>query len=541
MNFIEKIIEDVSDKSKLKFRFPPEPNSSLHIGHAKSIILNFGLSKKYGVPCVLRFDDTNPNTEKSEFIDSMIKDIMWLGYKPDDITYASDYFDSIIGVALHLINLGLAYVDHSTSEEIAEMKGTTTSPGVNSSYRSKSVSENRSDFDKMRSGDLKKCVLRAKIDMSHPNMIMRDPVLMRCIDTEHYRLGNTYKVYPMYDFAHPLSDLFEKISHSLCTLEFVPHRPLYNWVIENTIINSGVTPTQIEFNRLNIGHTILSKRKLNELIDNNLIDSLDDPRIPTIKGLKRRGYTPNSIRNFCEKVGWTKKDSLTDYNLLESCLRDELNKTADRLMGVSDPIKLTITNWDEIHKPTNRKLKDTMWLDIENNPEDEDTVYRTVAFNKNIWIERDDFKEVGNRKYHRLKLDGEVRLKGAYVVKAHDCIKDSNGEIIEVLCTADPNSKSGNSIDRKIKGTIHWVSQDFGMEAEFREYGKLFNDEKPNGVESFNKNSLIVKKGYVEPEALSTEGKPIQFMRKGYYILDEKDSVNDRLIFNKSVSLKEGW
>jgi glutaminyl-tRNA synthetase len=546
MNFIEEIIEKDKDK-KLKFRFPPEPNADgLHIGHAKSIILNFGLAEKYNVNCNLRFDDTNPLKEDLSFVKGMINDVEWLlGYElKNNIKFASYYFDFIYECAKILIKKKLAYVDDSSSKEIADMKGTPTIPGVDSPYKSRTVEENLDLIERMKKGEFKEGskILRANIDMSSPNMILRDPILYRIIDIEHPNIGDSWKIYPTYDMAHPISDYIEGISHSLCTLEFEVHRPLYEWVLNNCNLEEYSHPIQIEFNRLNIDHTILSKRKLKTLVDENIVDGWDDPRMPTISGMRRRGYTPTAIKDFCERVGYSKKESLIDYSLLEACLREELNKTANRYMGVSDPIKLTITNWEDISN-NNRKFRDTKFLDIENNPEDENSGVRIVPFTKNLWIEREDFREEANRKYHRLKLGGEVRLKGAYVVKAYDCTKDEKGDIVEVFCTVDPNSESGKTLDRKIKGTIHWVSREDAIECEFIEYDRLFAVERPDKEEDFVKwvNPAVVKKGYVELNCdpnINDMSKPFQFMRKGYYILDP-DSTSDKLIFNRSVTLRE--
>jgi len=540
MNFIEEKIDNkIKENPKYvpTFRFPPEPNSKagIHLGHVKSIVLNFGLAEKYNSTCILRFDDTNPTKEKTEYVNSIISDINWLGYTPYKITYASDYFNAMCGVVTSLISTGYAYIDFSTSEEIANMKGNLTTSGLNSPYRDTDPSENFEIFQKMRSGEITNAVVRAKIDMGSHNMLLRDPVIYRCIDTPHHRTGDIWKVYPMYDFAHPLCDIFEKITDSLCTLEFEVHRPMYNWVLENTY-HKLPSPEQTEFNRLNINYNVLSKRFINEMVDNGVINGIDDPRLLTIKSLRRRGYTPSILKAFCEKVGWTKNNSTSDYALLEACAREEFNKTSDRYMTVIDPIKLTITNWGE----------DVIdWFTIENNPEDSETGERTIPFTTMLYIEREDFKEDANRKFFRLKIGGEVRLKGAYVVKAYDCIKDDNGEIIEVLCTVDPNSKSGMELDRKIKGTIHWVSRNHAVDCEIREYDRLFNEEKPNTdniLESVNKNSLSIKNGYSEINSLKLLGKfnTVQFMRKGYYIID-KDSTESKLVFNRCVTLKETW
>ena len=544
MNFIEEKILEKGNLHKLKLRFPPEPNGAilndgravggLHLGHAKSICLNFGLAEKYNAPCVLRFDDTNPSTEKTEFVNSMIDDVKWLGFTPSEVRFTSDYFSFLYDCAVTLIKKGLAYVDDSSSEEIARLKGTPTISGMNSPFRSRSVEENLDLFERMKLGEFSEGsrILRAKIDMHSPNMILRDPVLYRIITTPHHRTGDLWKIYPMYDFAHPLSDYIEGITDSLCTLEFEIHKPLYMWVLENCDLKNPL-PEETEFARLNIDWTVMSKRKLKRLVEEGHVSGWDDPRMPTISGLRRRGFTPTSIREFCDRISVTKRESVVSYSLLEECLRGELNKSANRLMGVFDPIKLVITNWNS----------DVEMVSIENNPEDETSGVREVPFSGELWIEREDFREEANAKYHRLKLGGEVRLKGAYVVKANEVIKDSNGEIIEVRCTYDPMSKSGMTLDRKIKGTIHWVSCESGIRMKVNEYDRLFTTSEPDkGEEGFifflNPNSLVVNEVAVfEPEVKNCKaGVPVQMMRKGYYVLDL-----DGNSFNRTVSLKEGW
>ena len=531
MNFIEEKIIEKGNIDKLTLRFPPEPNGYLHIGHAKSICLNFGLAEKYNRPCNLRFDDTNPITEDTNFVNSIIEDIEWLGYKPANIFYTSDYFEFLYDCAVTLIKKGLAYVDDSTSEEIANLKGTPTSPGKDSPYKSRTVEENLDLFNRMRLGEFKEGtkILRANIDMSSPNMILRDPVIYRIIEKTHHRTGDTWKIYPMYDFAHPLSDYKEGITDSLCTLEFEVHRPLYMWVLENCDLSNSL-PEETEFARLNIDYTVMSKRKLKRLVEENYVDGWDDPRMPTISGLRRRGYTPESIRNFCDIVGVTKKESVISYLLLEECLRKDLNKNANRLMGVMDPIKVIITNWDN----------GTEWVEVENNPEDESAGKRLIPFSGELWIEREDFRIEANRKYHRLKIGGEVRLKAGYVIKAND-YKEEDGLITEVYCTYDPNSKSGMELDRKIKGTIHWVSVEHGIKMKVNEYDKLFVNSSPDKSEedfiaNFSKDSLVINDNAVfEPSVTKMNG-AVQMMRKGYYILDK-----DGKSINKTVSLKEGW
>lgn len=518
MNFIEEKIKE-SGLNNLVFRFPPEPNGYLHLGHAKSICLNFGLAQyDYNAKCNLRFDDTNPMNDYEKYESAIENDIKWLGYNWDGAPKrASDYFDTIKDCAIKLIEKGLAYVDDSTSEELAALKGTHEKAGTNSPYRTRTVDENLRLFELMRTGN-STSVLRAKIDMANPNMILRDPVL--------YRIVNS-KISPMYDFAHPISDYLECVTHSLCTLEFEVHRPLYNWVLENLDLE-GILPEQIEFARLNVEYTIMSKRFLKELVDNGTVTGWDDPRMPTISGLRRRGYTAASIRDFCNVIGYTKKDSRISYKLLEECLRTDLNKNASRLMTVLDAVKLTIRNWN----------KDTEFLTIENNPEDEMAGEREVGFSGNLWIERDDFREVANNKYHRLKLGGEVRLKGAYVVKAVDVVKDSDGNVIEVICEYDPETKSGLGTNRKIKGTIHWVNRDHCLPVTVREYDKLFLDIEATEL---NPDTITVKNGYTETNSMACKiEEAVQFMRLGYYVLD-KDSTSETLVFNKTVSLKDSF
>ena len=536
MNFIEEKIIGKGNIEKITLRFPPEPNGYLHLGHAKSICLNFGLAKKYNRPCNLRFDDTNPVTEKTDYVESIKNDIEWLGFTPSSVLYTSDYFSKLYEYANVLIRKGLAYVDDSTSEEIAELKGTPTSVGKDSPYKSRTIEENLDLFERMKNGEFKEGskILRANIDMKSPNMILRDPVIYRIIEKPHHRTGDTWKVYPMYDFAHPLSDYTEGITDSLCTLEFEVHRPLYMWVLENCDLELPL-PEETEFARLNVDYTIMSKRKLKRLVEENFVAGWDDPRMPTISGLRRRGYTPKSIIDFCETIGVTRKESVVSHLLLEDCLRQNLNIVADRYMGVMEPVKLTITNWD----------KDKEWVKIENNPEDPEDK-REVEFTGNLWIESEDFSLNPDKKYNRLKLGGEVRLKGAYAVTATDYITNDNGDVIEIKCIYDPLSKSGMHLDRKIKGTIHWVSREYCENVEVREYSNLFESEDPDSLEEFtdglNKSSLVVNNCAVfEPAVVGcTISKPVQMIRKGYYILD-KDSTEDRLIFNKTVSLKEGY
>lgn len=533
MNFIEEKILEKNNLNKLKLRFPPEPNGYLHIGHAKSICLNFGLAKKYGRLCNLRFDDTNPSTENNDYVESIKRDIEWLGFRWDgDPKHTSDYFSFIYECAVSLIKKGLAYVDDSTSEEIALLKGTPTIPGRLSPYCSRSIEENLNLFTKMKNGEFSEGskVLRARIDMASSNMILRDPVMYRIINKPHHNTGSEWKIYPMYDFAHPLSDYIEGITDSLCTLEFEVHRPLYNWFLEN--LNFENLPEETEFARLNIDYTVLSKRKLKKLVDEKIVNGWDDPRMPTLAGLRRRGYSPEAIVDFCERISVSRSNGVTSHLLLEECLRDHLNKTTNRYMGVMNPIKVVMTNWSN----------ETELLEIENNPEDPNTEKRIVPFSKELWIERDDFKEIGNDNFFRLKLGSEVRLKGAYVIKANEVIKDNDDNVIEVRCTYDPLSKSGMKLDRKVKGVIHWVSVKHAVKGMVMEYDRLFTVPNPDKEENFinfiNAKSLIINDKVVfEPEAMKClPGDPVQMMRVGYYVRDY--NVN-RLIFNKTVPLKE--
>ena len=532
MNFIEEKILDKANLDKLKLRFPPEPNGYLHIGHAKSICLNFGLAEKYNRPCNLRFDDTNPSAEDIDFVNSIKEDVSWLGFKWDgDPKYTSEYFSFIYECAVTLIKKGLAYVDDSTSEEIALLKGTPTTVGKDSPYKSRSIEENLDLFNRMRLGEFPEGskTLRANIDMTSSNMILRDPIIYRMINKTHHHVGDTWKIYPMYDFAHPLSDFIEGITDSLCTLEFEVHRPLYMWVLENCV--TGDLPEETEFARLNIDYTIMSKRKLKRLVEEGFVSGWDDPRMPTISGLRRRGFTPKSIRDFCEEISVTRSNSIISHKVLEECLRVDLNKSANRMMGVMDPVKLTITNW----------VGGTEWVEVENNPEDPNAGTRMVPFTGVLWIEREDFRLEADKKFHRLKLNEEVRLKGGYVVKATDVVMD--GDVItEIKCTFDPNSKSGMTLDRKVKGVIHWVSVEHAVNLDVNEYDTLFTESNPDELEDFttciNPNSLVINtKAMFEPHIVSLEkGVPVQMMRKGYYCLDKDGGA-----FNKTVSLKEGW
>ena len=546
-NFIEQIIdEDLSsgfDKSKLQFRFPPEPNGFLHIGHVKAIVLNFELAKKYGAKINLRFDDTNPENEDQIYIDAIKDDVSWLGYKWDKECYASDYFDLLHEWAVELINKGKAYVDSQTSLEIADQKGTPTKPGSESPYRDRPVEESLELFLKMKNGDFKQGehVLRAKISMSSSNMLMRDPVIYRVINSPHPRTKNTWKIYPMYDWTHGESDYIEQVSHSLCTLEFKPHRDLYDWFLDQVVDKSKIRPKQREFARLNLSHTITSKRKLLSLVEGGFVSGWDDPRMPTISGLRRRGYTPESLKKFVTTAGVAKRENIIEMSLLEFCIREDLNQKCNRLMVVQAPLKLTITNY-----PSDQKEE----LMLVNNPENPEAGSRSVIFSKEVYIEKTDFLEDPPKKYFRLSPGNEVRLKGAYIIKAEDVIKDSDGNIIEVVCTYDPKSKSGSGSlesQRKVKGTLHWVSCDSNVPVEIREYDRLFEHPSPGDFSSddlesaINKDSIKIFNGFGEQELSNSDVMDsFQFQRKGYYIKDT-DSTQDKHVFNKTVSLRDNW
>ena len=545
LNFIEQKIEDDLSNgmefNDLRFRFPPEPNGYLHIGHVKAICLNFNLGLKYKAPVNLRFDDTNPQNEEKKYVDAIKKDIKWLGYKWDNECYASDYFDKLFEWAMYLIEQDLAYVDSQSSEDIANQKGTPTSPGINSSYRNRGIKKNMQLFLEMADGKHQEGshVLRAKIDMTSSNMLMRDPVIYRVLNKPHHRTGKKWKVYPMYDWTHGESDYIEKVSHSLCTLEFKPHRDLYDWFLK-AIPTEDIIPCQTEFARLNLSYTVTSKRKLKQLVDNNFVRGWDDPRMPTISGLRRRGYTPESLRKFVEMAGIAKRENVIEVSLLEFCIRDHLNKIAPRVNAVLDPIKLTITNYD--------KKEENLLGEI--NPEQKQLGNRKIPFSKRLFIERQDFKEEANRKFFRLTLGQEVRLKSAYIIKAHKVLKDDKGEIKEVLCTYDKDSKSGSNTEaskRKVKGTIHWVSQDHAVEAKINIYDRLFLDPAPdqhkekNFIDFINPNSLQVKTAKIEPSIMNAKiGDSYQFQRIGYFNVDF-DSKNSNLVFNKTVGLRDGW
>jgi glutaminyl-tRNA synthetase len=541
LNFIEEIIENDLKNGKYSqiiTRFPPEPNGYLHIGHASSICLNFGLTKTFPGYTNLRFDDTNPSTEETEYVDSIKEDIKWLGFEWGHEFYASDYFDTLYDYAVRLIKNNLAYVDDSTSEEIATLKGSPTQPGTDSPYRTRSIEENLDLFSRMKVGEFAdgSRTLRAKIDMKHTNMLMRDPILYRIKKAHHHRTGDKWCIYPMYDFAHGQSDSIENITHSICTMEFIPHRELYDWLIEKLEIYPS---HQYEFARRNVNYTITSKRKLLQLVTDKHVESWDDPRMPTISGLRRRGYPPIAIRNFCERIGIGKRENLVDIGLLEFFVREDLNKSAHRVMAVLDPIQLTISNY-----PSDQ----SELLPIENNPEDVNGGERQVPFSNKLWIEREDFKEEMEKKWFRLAPGAIVRLKGAYIIKCTDFKKNELGKITEIICEYIPESKSGNDTSGiNVKGTIHWVSQIHALTAEVRLYDRLFKVENPASEEGdfldyINPDSLqIISKAFIEPSLTNAQlGQAFQFIRKGYFVLD-KNSSSDKLVFNRTVTLKDNW
>jgi glutaminyl-tRNA synthetase len=547
LNFIEHIIEDDLRNgyatNELRFRFPPEPNGYLHIGHASSICLNFGLGLRYNAPVNLRFDDTNPAKEEKEYVDAIKNDVSWLGYEWDTECYASDYFQQLYDWAVDLIKNGKAYVDSQTSEEIANQKGTPTEPGTESPYRSRSVEENLQLFEGMKNGEFKEGahVLRAKINMASPNMLMRDPVMYRILHKAHHRTNTDWCIYPMYDWTHGESDYIEQVSHSLCTLEFLPHRELYDWFLDQLVSKDKLRPKQREFARRNLSHTVVSKRKLLQLVEKGVVEGWDDPRMPTISGLRRRGYTPESIKNFADTIGIAKRENVVDVSLLEFHVREHLNKIAPRVMAVLNPLKLVITNYEEVKEE---------WLEAENNPEDESAGSRKVPFSRELYIEQEDFREEANRKFFRLKLGGEVRLKNGYIIKAESCTKDADGNVVEVQCTYDPKSRSGSGTEeslRKVKGTLHWVSIPHAITAEVRLYDRLFNDPTPDGhkdkdfMDFINPDSLEKVTGYLEPSLKDAEiGDQVQFQRLGYFNVD-KSSTPDHLIFNRTVTLRDTW
>ncbi|MEC4113234.1 glutamine--tRNA ligase/YqeY domain fusion protein [Myroides pelagicus] len=547
LNFIEQIIEeDIKNglpTEKLHFRFPPEPNGYLHLGHASSICLNFGLGLKYNAPVNLRFDDTNPSKEEQEFVDAIKYDVEWLGYKWANEVYASDYFQQLYDWAVQMIKEDKAYVDSQTSEEMAQQKGTPSTVGEDSPYRNRSVEENLDLFERMKNGEFDEGshILRAKISMSAKNMLMRDPIMYRIMKKDHHRTKDQWCIYPMYDWAHGESDYIESISHSFCTLEFLPHRELYNWFLDQVVEEQNIRPKQREFARRNLSHTVVSKRKLAKLVAEGYVTGWDDPRMSTISGLRRRGYTPASIKNYAETIGIAKRDNLIDVSLLEFCVREDLNKIAPRVMAVLDPVKLVITNYPEGKEE---------WLEAENNPEEEVMTYREVPFSKELYIEREDFKEEANNKFFRLTIGKEVRLKNAYIIKGEGVVKDENGRITEIHVTYDPDSRSGSGTEaskRKVKGTIHWVSVPHAIEAEVRIYDRLFTNENPDGnkevdfLEYINPNSLEIVKGYLEPSLkTASEGDKFQFQRLGYFCVD-KESTDGALVFNKTVGLRDTW
>ena len=548
LDFIQQIVEkdlkEGKNGGRLQTRFPPEPNGYLHIGHAKAICEDFGIAEKYGGVCNLRFDDTNPQKEDTEYVDSIMEDIKWLGFKWGNVFYASDYFQQLWDFAVRLIKEGKAYVDEQTSEQIAAQKGTPTQPGVASPYRDRPMEESLALFEKMNSGELPEgsMVLRAKIDMANPNMHFRDPIIYRIINRRHHRTGDKWKAYPMYDFAHGQSDYFEGVTHSICTLEFVPHRPLYDYFIDELKEGKDLDdnrPRQYEFNRLNLTYTIMSKRKLLALVEEKLVNGWDDPRMPTLCGLRRRGYSPEAIRKFIQMIGYTKFDALNDYAMLEAAAREDLNARAIRVSAVLNPVKLVITNY-----PDGKEEEMTAI----NNPENPSDGSHTIMFTKELWMERDDFMEDAPKKFFRMTPGREVRLKNAYIVKCTGCKKDDNGNVVEIYCVYDPDSKSGMpGADRKVKSTLHWVSTKYSVKSEVRLYDRLFTVENPSADERdfrdlLNPDSLkVLDNCYVEPFAVDNESaRYLQFQRIGYFVKD-KDSTAEHPVFNKTVGLKDNW
>lgn len=547
LNFIEQIIEeDLANglsRDKIRFRFPPEPNGYLHIGHTKAICINFGLGEKYNAPVNLRFDDTNPEKEEQEFVDSIKKDVAWLGFQWDKELYASDYFQQLYDWAVQMIKDGKAYIDEQSSEVITEQRKNPAEPGIESPFRNRPVEESLNLFERMKNGEFEEGTmsLRAKIDMTSPNMNMRDPVMYRILKRPHHRTGTTWKIYPMYDWAHGESDYIEQISHSLCSLEFENHRPLYDWYLDQVYTEGTIRNKQREFARMNVTYMITSKRKLQRLVAEGVVTGWDDPRMPTVSGLRRKGYTPAAIRNFIEKVGVAKRENLIDIQLLEFCVREDLNKTAKRMMVVMNPVKLIIENYPEGKEE---------WLETENNPEDENAGMRKVPFSRELYIEREDFKEEADKKFFRLKLGGEVRLKSAYIIKAERVEKDENGEITTIYATYDEKSKSGSGTEeslRKVKGTLHWVSANHALPVEIRTYNRLFTTEQPDAekevdfMEFINPDSLVISQAFAEPSLESAQvGNHYQFQRIGYYTLD-RDSSAEKLIFNRTVTLKDSF
>ena len=551
LNFIEHIIEeDLANgmpKENLRFRFPPEPNGYLHIGHTKAIGISFGLGEKYDAPVNLRFDDTNPAKEEQKYVDAIKKDIAWMGYQWDQELYSSDYFQKLYDWAIRFIKNGKAYIDSQSSEEMRYQKGTPTQVGTNSPYRNRPIEENLDLFAKMKEGAFSEGthVLRAKIDMEDPNMLMRDPIMYRVLKKTHHRTGNDWCVFPMYDWTHGESDYIEQISHSLCSLEFKPHRKLYDWfrdeVYSENLRELPLAPKQREFARLNLSYTIMSKRKLLQLVEEKVVNGWDDPRMPTISGLRRRGYTSNAIKKFIDAVGVAKRENGIDVSLLEFCIREDLNKTAPRVMAVLNPVKLIITNYPEDKEEL---------LKAETNPEDKNAGFREVPFSKELYIEREDFKEAANNNFFRLSLGKEVRLKNAYIIKADSVLKDSQGNITELLCSYDADSLSGRGTEasiRKVKGTLHWVSIAHALKTEIRSYDRLFTDEAPDShkdktfMDFINPNSLKVTEAFVEPSLASAKkGDSFQFQRLGYFNVDD-DTTSENIVFNKTVGLRDSW
>lgn len=547
LNFIEQIIEDDLangfPKDKLRFRFPPEPNGYLHIGHTKAICINFGLGEKYGAPVNLRFDDTNPEKEEQEFVDSIKADIDWLGFKYHKELYASDYFETLYDWAVQMIKDGKAYVDEQSSEEITAQRKNPFEDGIDSPFRNRPVEESLELFEKMKNGEFEEgsMSLRAKIDMKSPNMNMRDPVMYRILKKPHHRTGEKWKIYPMYDWAHGESDYIEQISHSLCSLEFENHRPLYDWYLDQVYDKNRVRNKQREFARMNVSYMITSKRKLQRLVAEKVVTGWDDPRMPTISGMRRLGYTPKAIKKFIERVGVAKRENLIDIQLLEFFVREDLNKISTRVMAVVDPVKLVIENYPQDAEE---------WLETENNPEDENAGTREIPFSRELYIEREDFKEEAGNKFFRLKLGGEVRLKSAYIIKAERVDKDENGEITTIYATYDPKSKSGSGTEeslRKVKGTLHWVSAKHALPVEVRIYDRLFTTPQPDAekeadfMDFINPESLKTVQGFAEPSLQNAEiGQPYQFQRIGYFTKD-RDSTPEKLVFNRTVTLKDGY
>jgi len=546
-NFLQDIVEEDlkggMPKKNLGFRFPPEPNGYLHIGHVKAMSISFGLGEQYQAPVNLRFDDTNPAKEEDEYVRAIQEDIQWLGFQWAEVRYSSDYFQQLYDWAVKMIKAGTAYVDSQSSEAMAEQKGTPTKPGVAGPYRDRSVEENLELFDKMKRGEFEegKHVLRAKIDMEHTNMLMRDPIMYRVVNKAHHRTGTEWHIYPMYDWAHGQSDYLEGISHSLCSLEFMPHRELYDWFLDQIKDDEKPLPKQREFARLNIDYTVMSKRKLLALVESGTVAGWDDPRMPTISAMRRRGYPPQALRNFVERVGVTRRENVIELSLLEYFVREELNRTATRVMAVLDPVKVVITNYPE---------GETEYLSTENNPEDENAGTRELPFGRELYIERADFKEEANRKFFRLTLGKEVRLKSAYIIKGESVVKDTEGNITEIHVTYDPKSKSGSGTEeslRKVKGTLHWVAAEQAVSLEVRQYDRLFMDEAPDGhkdkefTEFLNPDSLQLIQAYGEPSLKDRAvGERVQFQRLGYFVVDP-DTDAEKTVYNKTVGLKDNW